>query len=230
MNSTLEDRSAELFKRRMFLSILLPVIFIVLLWIVRFVEYEFGLSLHYLGIRPLSGEGLAGILLSPMIHEDARHLFNNSLPLLILGSAIFYFYSDIAFRVIIISWIGTGILVWIVGRDSWHIGASGIVYSLAAFLFVSGIIRRYMRLLALSLLVAYLYGSMVWGMFPFVDMQISWEAHMMGAFCGVVLAFWYRKEGPQRPEPGWLDEDDEQADFFENETEETINRIPDKDE
>lgn len=212
MNHILEDRSAELFKKKMFLSLLLPAIFIVLLWIVRFIEFEFGISLYKLGIRPLSWEGLPGIILSPLVHEDAKHLFNNSLPLLILGSAVFYFYSDVAFRLILISWIGTGLLVWLVGRDSWHIGASGLVYSFAAFLFVSGIIRRYMRLLALSLLVAYLYGSMVWGMFPFVDLHISWEAHMMGALCGVVLAFWFRNEGPQRPEPEWLDEDDDQTD------------------
>lgn len=192
---------------------ILPVIFILFLWLIRFVEYEFGISLHTLGLMPLSIKGIPGIFLSPLIHEDARHLLNNSLPLLILGSALFYFYSDVAVRVILVSWIGTGLLVWLFGREAWHIGASGLVYSLAAFLFVSGIIRSYLRLLALSLLVAYLYGSMVWGMFPFVDIHISWEAHMMGAFCGMVLAFWYRREGPQKPEPQWLSEDDDEIEF-----------------
>lgn len=209
MNNTLEDKSVEMLRRRIFLSILLPVVFLLILWIVRFIEFEFGFSLHILGVLPLSWKGLPGIFLSPLIHEDARHLLNNSLPLLILGSSLFYFYSDVAFRVVIASWIGTGILVWVMGRESWHIGASGLVYSLASFLFVSGLIRRYLRLMALSLLVAYLYGSMVWGMFPFVDVHISWEAHMMGAFCGLVLALWYRKEGPQKPIPDWFEEEEE---------------------
>jgi membrane associated rhomboid family serine protease len=214
MNNNLEDISPGLFRKRILLSLFLPVILISILWVIRFIEYEFGISFHQLGIFPHSLKGLPGILFSPMIHEDARHLFNNSLPLLILGSALFYFYTDIAFRVLGFSWLVTGILVWLVGRESWHIGASGLVYSLAAFLFVSGLIRRYMRLLALSLLVAYLYGSMVWGMFPFMDIHISWEAHMMGAISGVVMALWYRKEGPQKPEPLWLDEDEDE-DFHE---------------
>lgn len=224
MDNSLEDKSVELFKRRIFLSLILPLIFILLLWIIRFVEYEFKISLYTLGVMPLTLKGLPGIILSPLIHADARHLLNNSLPLLILGSALFYFYSDIALRVIIISWIWTGILVWLLGRESWHIGASGLIYSLAAFLFVSGIIRSYMRLLALSLLVAYLYGSMVWGMFPFVDVHISWEAHMMGAFCGLIMAFWYRKEGPQKPEPRWLDDDE--GDIWEPDQDDNL--LPDK--
>lgn len=208
MHNTLEDKSVEVLRRRLFLSLVLPAIFILSLWVIRFVEYEFGISLHKLGVMPLSFKGLPGIFFSPFIHSDARHLLNNSLPLLILGSSLFYFYSDVAFRVILVSWIGTGLLVWLLGRESWHIGASGLIYSLASFLFVSGIIRRYLRLLALSMLVAYLYGSMVWGMFPFVDIHISWEAHMTGALCGIVLAYWFRKEGPQKPEPEWLNEDD----------------------
>ena len=209
MSNDLENISADQFKKKILLSLILPFLFITILWIVRFVEYEFGISLHQLGIFPLSIKGLVGVISSPFIHEDARHLLNNSLPLLILGFAIFYFYSEVAIRVILFSWIGTGLLVWFLGREAWHIGASGLVYSLASFLFISGIVRRYLRLLALSMLVVYLYGSMVWGMFPFVDVHVSWEAHMMGAFCGVILAYWYRKEGPQKPEPEWLDEDDE---------------------
>jgi len=209
-SNNLEDISREMFRRKIALSVLLPVIFICLLWIIRFIEHEFGISLSNLGIYPRKILGLPGIILSPFIHENIQHLYNNSLPLLILGSAIFYFYSEVALKVILYSWIITGILVWISGRSSWHIGASGLVYSFSAFLFVSGLIRRYFRLLALSLLVVFLYGSMVWGMFPFVDIHISWEAHMMGAFSGVVMAFWYRKQGPQKPpEPEWLQEEDD---------------------
>lgn len=212
MSNNLEDTSKEIFRKKLFLSLLVPVIFVSLLWILRFIEFEFGVSLFRFGILPLSAKGLPGILLSPFIHQDASHLFNNSIPILILGSSIFYFYSDVAFRVIAYSWIFTGIMVWLIGRNSWHIGASGLVYSFASFLFLSGLIRRYFRLLALSMLVAYLYGSMVWGMFPFVEVNVSWEAHMMGALSGAVLALWYRKEGPQRPdEPDWLKEDDSES-------------------
>lgn len=200
----LENLPVELFRKKIFLSLLVPVSLVVILWVIRFVESELGVSLRYLGIFPLETRGLPGIITSPLVHADIKHLFNNSIPLLVLGSALFFFYSDVAARVLAIIWVTTGLLVWVTGRPAWHIGASGIVYGLASFLFVSGIIRRYIRLTALSLLIAYLYGSMVWGMFPFVNREISWESHMLGAVIGLILAIWYRKEGPVRPMPDWM--------------------------
>ena len=153
--------------------------------------------------------GLPGIVFSPLIHADFRHLFNNSIPLFFLSVALFYFYSEVALKVFIWTYFFTGLFVWIAGREAWHIGASGLVYGLASFLFFSGIIRRYFRLIALSLLIVFLYGSMVWGIFPGIYENVSWESHMLGFFSGVVLSVWYMKEGPQRPEYDWLEEQDE---------------------
>lgn len=204
----------NIFKRKIFLSLVVPVSLTIVLWLILFIESEFALDFTRLGIYPNELRGLPGIVLSPLIHSDARHLFNNTLPLLILGSALFYFYSDVAFRVFGISWIASGLLVWLGGRPAWHIGASGIIYGLAAFLFLSGLIRRYFRLMALSMLVVFLYGSMVWGMFPILSQEISWESHMLGAFTGLILAIWFRNDGPVRPVPEWMlieDEEDEEA-------------------
>jgi membrane associated rhomboid family serine protease len=206
MRQNIEDIPAELFKRKILLSMIVPLFMIILLWLVIFIEWSLDISLTRLGIWPLEIRGLPGILFSPMIHADTGHLFNNSIPLLVLGTALFYFYSDVAPRVLAFIWIATGVLVWITARPAWHIGASGVVYGLASFLFVSGMIRRYFRLMALSLLIVFLYGSMVWGMFPFIGSTISYESHMLGAVTGVILALWYRNEGPQRPLPEWMDE------------------------
>ncbi len=195
---------------------LIPVVFIILLWLIKFMGTQLDSSFYYLGIYPQKIRGLTGIITSPFIHNDYKHLFNNSIPVFVLGTAIFYFYSDIAFRVIGWSWLLTGLLVWIAGRDSWHIGASGLVYSLASFLFFSGILRKDLRLMALSLLVVFLYGSMVWGMFPLIDIHVSWESHMLGAGVGLILAILYRKKGPQRKLPDWYYEDEytyEEEDF-----------------
>lgn len=210
----LENIQETLFRKKILLSLVVPVLIVSLLWIVRFIEAEIGISLTYLGIYPHETEGLAGIFLSPFIHSDIKHLFNNTIPLLILGSALFYLYSDVAFRVFVIIWIGTGILVWFLGRPAWHIGASGIIYGLASFLFVSGVIRKYIRLMAVSLLVVFIYGSMVWGMFPVINHGISWESHMLGAVTGFVLAIIYRKRGPVMPVPEWMaaDEDEDDGD------------------
>jgi membrane associated rhomboid family serine protease len=144
-----------------------------------------------------------------MIHEDLKHLFNNSIPLFFLATAVFYFYSEVAFRVFIWTYILTGLFVWLAGREAWHIGASGLIYGLASFLFFSGIIRRYFRLIALSLLVVFLYGSMVWGMMPELYKNVSWESHMLGFVSGIILSIWYRKEGPQKPVYEWLEEEEE---------------------
>ena len=187
---------------------LIPGVFIILLWLIKFMGTQLDSSFYYLGIYPQKIRGLTGIITSPFIHNDYEHLFNNSIPVFVLGTAIFYFYSEIAFRVIGWSWLLTGLLVWIAGRDSWHIGASGLVYSLASFLFFSGILRKDLRLMALSLLVVFLYGSMVWGMFPLINIHVSWESHMLGAGVGLILAILYRKKGPQRKLPDWYYEDD----------------------
>jgi len=200
------------YKKRFFLSLIILGIFIFLMWFVKVTEVLFEADFSRFGIYPLTVRGLAGIVLSPFIHSDFRHLFNNSLPLFLLSLALFYFYSEIAFKVFSLTFIITGTLVWIGGREAWHIGASGMVYGLASFLFFSGIIRKYFRLVALSLLVVFLYGEMVWGIFPGIHDNISWESHMLGFLSGIFLAIIYREQGPQSPVYEWMDEEDVEAD------------------
>jgi len=210
----------EFYRKKLLLCIIIPGIFVFFMWLVKIIEILFEIDLSGFGIYPLTLKGVPGIFFSPFIHADFNHLFSNSLPLFLLGVALFYFYSDVALKVFILTFFLTGILVWVAGRDAWHIGASGLVYGLASFLFFSGIIRRYFRLIALSLLIVFLYGSMVWGLFPGVYKNVSWESHMLGFFSGVVLAIWFRKEGPQAPVYQWLeDEEGESGEIGEGETE-----------
>jgi membrane associated rhomboid family serine protease len=208
-NSELE-REGAFYRKKLLLSMIIPGIIVFLMWLVKIVELLFEIDLSRFGIYPLTLQGLPGILFSPFIHADFHHLFNNSLPLFFLSIALFYFYSDVALKVFVWSYFLTGLLVWIAGREAWHIGASGLVYGLASFLFFSGIIRRYFRLIALSLLIVFLYGSMVWGLFPGVYKNVSWESHMLGFFSGVFLAVWYRNQGPQQPVYEWMNEEDEE--------------------
>jgi membrane associated rhomboid family serine protease len=210
-NSAPDIKSEAAFYRKKFLlSILIPSVIILFMWIVRITETIFGMDLSRLGISPLEINGLPGIVLSPFIHENFRHLLNNTLPLYMLSVTLFFFYSEIALKVFSWTWILTGLLVWLGGREAWHIGASGLVYGLASFLFFSGIIRRYYRLVALSLLIVFIYGEMVWGIFPGVYQNVSWESHMLGFVSGIILAVWYRKDGPQAPVIEWPEEEDEE--------------------
>jgi len=198
------------YRKKFFLSLIIPGILVFFMWLTRIIELLFEIDLVHLGIYPLTLKGLPGILFSPFIHEDFRHLFNNSLPVLMLSVALFYFYSEIAFRIFSLTYILTGVLVWIGGRGAWHIGASGLVYGLASFLFFSGIIRKYYRLTALSMLIVFFYGEMVWGLFPGIYKNISWESHMLGFASGIFLALLYRNEGPQRPVYDWMEEEEEE--------------------
>lgn len=200
-------------RKKLILSIIIPALLIILLWIVKISEIIFGADFSQSGIYPLTIKGLPGIILSPLVHNDFQHLFNNTVPLFFLSSLLFYFYSEVALKVLSLIWILTGILVWIFGRDAWHIGASGLVYGLASFLFFSGIIRKHLGLISLSLLVVFLYGSMVWGMVPLLYTNVSWESHMLGAFAGVLLAIIFRNEGPQKPDTAWMDEEESVSEF-----------------
>ncbi len=184
-----------------------------LLWFIRLADQAFSLDLYLYGIFPRKLSSLAGMILAPLIHASYTHLLSNSLPLLVLGAALFYFYRVVALRMVLLSVLITGFWVWVIGRPSYHVGASGLIYSLAAFLFASGVIRRHPRLMALSLLVAFIYGGLVWGIIPYRD-GISWESHLLGLFCGVLLAWFFRSHGPQRKLYSWEMEEDgsEEAD------------------
>jgi len=197
-----------------------PAIFIVVLWMVKALEIIFDTPFAEYGLAPLQWKGLIGILTMPLIHSGWEHIFANSVPLFLLSALLFYSYREIAWPVMILIYILSGFWLWFLGQPgSVHVGASGIVYGLAAFLFTSGIIRKEVKLMAITLLVTFLYGGLIWGLFPqfFPKERISWEGHLMGLLAGVILAIYYRKKGPQRPRYDWEDEDDDETDSFDAE-------------
>lgn len=205
----MEVNSKEYGKKRFIHSLVFPAFFVFVVVMAKVIESGFDLDLTHLGIYPLKAKGLKGILLSPMVHADYRHLVDNCIPLFLLGVTLFYFYHTLGYKIFLLNYIMVGIWVWTGGRDAYHIGASGLVYGLASFLFFSGVIRKDIRLLAISLLVVFLYGSMIWGIFPIFP-QVSWESHMLGSISGFVLAIYYRKQGPKMKVYEWeLEEEDE---------------------
>lgn len=169
-------------------AILWPLLIVLSLWLVYWVEIKFRFNFTSYGVYPREVKGVFGILASPFIHSGIEHLYKNSIPILVLSASLFYFYKDIAWKTLLYGWILSGFLTWLIGRSSYHIGASGMLYFLASFLFFKGVRSKNYRLIALSLVVVFLYGSLVWGTMPGKP-GISWEGHLSGFIAGFVLSF-----------------------------------------
>ncbi len=184
-----------------------PVLFVTAIWAVHLFLYFEKIHAFTYGVYPRTLSGLTGIFSYPFIHENFQHIFNNSIPILVLGWAIFHFYKEVALKTVVYIWLISGFWLWIIGRPAYHIGASGLVYGFAAFLLLSGILRREPRVAGISLLVIFLYGSLVWGLFP-IEYNISFEAHLCGTIAGLVLAYLYRNTGIQKQEFVWEEEDE----------------------
>jgi membrane associated rhomboid family serine protease len=183
-------------------ALLYPILLLALLWSIFSIENFHKDFFIQLGILPKEWSGLIGVLLSPLIHDPhgPSHLLSNSLPAALLTGTLVYYYRKIALRIFVISWLSTGTLVWLLAEQNghYHIGFSGVIYALAAFLFTSGTLRKYRPLQAISLFVAFYYGSMIWGILP-IQEGVSWEGHYYGLASGILLAFIYQKQGPQAP-------------------------------
>lgn len=197
----------------MWLALLPAILFVAIIWL-SFIFANAGVSdwnYSRLGIKPGDVGGLKGIIFSPFLHSSFSHLWSNTLSLLILIWLLFYFYSRIAFSTLLYLWVLSGAVTWVIGRDSYHVGASGLVFAILFFLFFSGLFRKYIPLVAVSMIVAFIYGGTVWSIFPItemVDASISWEGHLSGAISGLLLAVIFRKQGPQKPVETWEEEND----------------------
>lgn len=174
-------------------SVVIALSFVFFLWLIRALEDSFTVDLGVWGILPRSITGLVGIFAAPLIHGSAIHLLSNTFPLILLLVAVFYFYDKIATEVFLWIYFATGFWVWVVARQAYHIGSSGLVYGLAAFLFFSGIFRRDVRSTAVAVAIAFIHGGMVQGLVPGHN-SVSWESHLLGSMAGIFCSFYFRKE------------------------------------
>lgn len=193
--------------------VIAPLAAVLLIWTVFLVELRLGINLNQYGVYPKTLAGLKGVIFSPFIHGSVEHLYNNTIPLAVLLTALFYFYRNVATRVVLLGILFSGLFTWAIGRSSYHIGASSLIYVLVSFIFFKGIFTKYYRLVALSLIVVFIYGSMLWYIFPVKD-GISWEGHLGGFITGLALAIFMKTNMPSAKKYDWEyedfnDEDDE---------------------
>lgn len=196
------ERVQKSLKQRVFESVRPGLIFISLMWLVYFVEFVFQSRFNMYGILPRNWVGLRGVLFSPFLHGGLSHIWSNTIPALCLITGLRVFYRKDAFRIFVWGLLVTGILTWLIGRTSYHIGASGIIYMLASFLIFKGLFMRRFKLVALSLVVIFFYGSMVWYVLPIRD-GMSWEGHLSGFISGILLAYFIKVKVDPNPVYSW---------------------------
>lgn len=180
--------------------------FVAVLWAISLANWGLDLDPEVSGIHPRQWAGLPGIVFAPLVHGGFDHLTANSPPLLILITVMLFLYPNSMLRTLPAVWLGSGVLVWLFARDSIHFGASGLVYGLASYVFVAGLLRRDRRAIATSLVVWFMYGSLIWGLLP-TPLGVSWESHLAGATIGVASAIALRSlDRPPRKHYAWEDE------------------------
>lgn len=183
-----EDLKAE--NERFAYSFLPGTLFVGLIWLVALLSYLNDVNLAWLGIHPRDFLGLTGVFMGPLIHSGLIHLLSNSFPLVLLSGFILFLHRSVALRVFVLVYVLSGLFTWFIGRDAYHVGASGVVYGLAGFLLFNGIVRRDRAGLAVSLAILFLYSGLFYGLFPSEE-RISWEGHLGGILAGLVAAVLY---------------------------------------
>lgn len=182
---------ARFFSKRLRSSLKTPLVLLVVLWAIQILQWSTGMDLGFLGIFPREIPGLKGVLFAPLIHGGFGHLLSNSIPFFVLASMTLFFYPRIAKTAFILIYILTGLAVWAFGRQVFHIGLSGVVYGLVAFIFWNGIFRHNLKSIALAAIVLFYYGSMLTGILP-MEEDISWESHLLGGLSGIFVSFLFK--------------------------------------
>ena len=203
----------NILKSRLYYSLFFPSIILIIIWTVKITEEILGTSFSHFGLYPLRIQNITGIVFYVFIHGDFEHLFSNTFAFFILCGSLFYFYKHNAFKIFFFLWIFSGITLWLIGRPSYHIGISGIIYGLASYLFFSGLFVKERTLSVVSLLVVFLYGSIVWGMLPGKD-GISWEGHISGFAWGLILSFYFSSENIEMTQKKFADFSEEEFNEF----------------
>lgn len=179
-------------QNRVFESFKYASIFIVVFWVIQFLQI-IGFELHTYGILPRTQDGLIGVITSPFIHGSIQHLIANTIPFFILSFLLFLSHSKKGILYLILIWLTTGIFTWLIGRESWHIGVSGVIYGLASFLILSGFLSKNWKLIVVSIIVFTLYYGLIWGIFP-TERSVSWEGHLAGLVSGILWAILFKKK------------------------------------
>lgn len=188
-----ESDSLHLTRQHLLESLRFPTLAVLLIWAVHFWQTMDGFDPGAFGVMSRRLWGLRGIVTAPLVHGSWKHLISNTVPLFVLTFITLYFYRKVAMRAFWLIYFLTGAAVWLFARPVSHIGASGVIYGLVAFMFWNGIFRQSLRSIVLAGIVMLLYSGMFLGILPEQE-GISWESHLIGSLAGIFAAFLFKGE------------------------------------
>jgi membrane associated rhomboid family serine protease len=181
-------RHSEMPRKRTSSSPYEPLFYLIaVMWLVEIVNFLLGHRLCRYGILPRTVHGLAGIPLSPFLHAGVAHLLLNTGPLIVLGGLVLMRGRQAFARCTVFVTLVGGALLWIVGRPSFHVGASLLIFGYFGYLLARGVFDRRLPSLLIAILVVLAYGGLFWGMWP-TAAAISWEGHLSGFLAGIWAA------------------------------------------
>jgi membrane associated rhomboid family serine protease len=179
--------------------------FVGFIWCVFIIGHVLPFRLESFGVTPRTLHGLVGIPAAPFLHANLAHLISNTVPLTVLLLLLAGSKAQ-SWAIVISIVLVSGALLWMFGRPATHIGASGLIYGLIAYLLVSGISERRIVPMLIAIVVGFLYGgTLASGVLPTSGSHISWEGHLFGAIAGGGIALLlakerYRAEAPIMPD------------------------------
>jgi membrane associated rhomboid family serine protease len=174
-------------------SIVRPLSLLLIIWLVFILDHVLGLQWASYGVLARDQSGIKGIFFMPLLHGSWGHLLSNTPPLFALMAMLWFFYPRIAAPAFLMIYVLAGLATWTFARAGvYHIGASGVIYGLVAFLFWNGLFRRNMKAIVISLIVLFYYGGLFMGILP-GQQGISWDGHLLGALAGIFTAYIFRR-------------------------------------
>ncbi len=161
--------------------------FVAFIWVVELINFSMGHRFSDWGILPRTLKGLKGIPLSPFLHASLIHIMMNTIPLAVLGGFVMLNGRRTFFEISIIIILVSGIALWLFGRSSHHVGASGLIFGYFGYLVLRAWYDRSLKSVVVAFATVFLYGGIIWGLLPIFS-RISWEGHLFGLLAGFLAA------------------------------------------
>lgn len=140
------------------------------------------------GITPRELRGLPGILVAPFHHADHDHLYQNLLPLLIMGWGILLEGSARFWQASLFITVASGLIVWLLGVDGHlYLGSSAVVFGYMGFLMMRAYASRRPLWIALAIVATLIFGGRVFSI-ALGRGDPGWLGHTSGFVAGIWCA------------------------------------------